>query len=110
MPPEGSTKAGRILPGRPCLNRGSRVAEVGFEPRTFRSGNIDKPPRNADGYGVTQRPSNDGAQARHETQNKSRKKLESLSSAVEVGIYWPEGLWFEPNPGISTAPAWITRR
>ncbi|KER32172.1 hypothetical protein T265_01783 [Opisthorchis viverrini] len=35
MPPEGSTRAG-ILPGCPSLDRGSRVAEVGFEPRTFR--------------------------------------------------------------------------
>ncbi|KAG5452972.1 hypothetical protein CSKR_111792 [Clonorchis sinensis] len=34
MPPEGSTRAG-ILPGCPSLNRGSREAEVGFEPRTF---------------------------------------------------------------------------
>ncbi|KER19369.1 hypothetical protein T265_11835 [Opisthorchis viverrini] len=38
MPPEGSTRA-RILPGRPSLDRRSRVAEVGFEPRTFRSVN-----------------------------------------------------------------------
>ncbi|KER24056.1 hypothetical protein T265_08188 [Opisthorchis viverrini] len=36
MPPEGSTRAG-ILPGCPSLDRGSRVAEVGFEPRTFRT-------------------------------------------------------------------------
>ncbi|KAG5454672.1 hypothetical protein CSKR_104954 [Clonorchis sinensis] len=36
MPPEGSTRAG-ILPGCPSLDRGSREAEVGFEPRTFRS-------------------------------------------------------------------------
>ncbi|KER24221.1 hypothetical protein T265_08067 [Opisthorchis viverrini] len=36
MPPEGSTRAG-ILPGCPSLDRGSRVAEVGFKPRTFRS-------------------------------------------------------------------------
>ncbi|KER24145.1 hypothetical protein T265_08133 [Opisthorchis viverrini] len=36
MPPEGSTRAG-ILSGCPSLDRGSRVAEVGFEPRTFRS-------------------------------------------------------------------------
>ncbi|KAG5445894.1 hypothetical protein CSKR_109643 [Clonorchis sinensis] len=35
MPPEGSTRAG-ILPGCPSLDRGSREAEVGFEPRTFR--------------------------------------------------------------------------
>ncbi|KER20313.1 hypothetical protein T265_11120 [Opisthorchis viverrini] len=34
MPPEGSTRAW-ILPGCPSLNRGSREAEVGFEPRTF---------------------------------------------------------------------------
>ncbi|KER33543.1 hypothetical protein T265_00652 [Opisthorchis viverrini] len=38
MPPEGSTRAG-ILSGCPSLDRGSRVAEVGFEPRTFRSVN-----------------------------------------------------------------------
>ncbi|KER25979.1 hypothetical protein T265_06674 [Opisthorchis viverrini] len=31
MPQEGSTRAG-ILPGCPSLDRGSRVAEVGFEP------------------------------------------------------------------------------
>ncbi|KAG5441639.1 Guanine nucleotide-binding protein subunit alpha-11 [Clonorchis sinensis] len=37
-PPEGSTRA-RILPGCPSLDRGSREAEVGFEPRTFRSVN-----------------------------------------------------------------------
>ncbi|KER19489.1 hypothetical protein T265_11748 [Opisthorchis viverrini] len=35
MPPEGRTRAG-ILPGCPSLDRVSRVAEVGFEPRTFR--------------------------------------------------------------------------
>ncbi|KER24516.1 hypothetical protein T265_07830 [Opisthorchis viverrini] len=35
MPSEGSTRAG-ILPGCPSLDRGSRVAEVGPEPRTFR--------------------------------------------------------------------------
>ncbi|KER26578.1 hypothetical protein T265_06221 [Opisthorchis viverrini] len=35
MPSEGSTRTG-ILPGRTSLDRGSRVAEVGFEPRTFR--------------------------------------------------------------------------
>ncbi|KER25194.1 hypothetical protein T265_07298 [Opisthorchis viverrini] len=38
VPPEGSTRAG-ILPGCPSLDRGSRKAEVGFEPRTFRSVN-----------------------------------------------------------------------
>ncbi|KAG5452728.1 hypothetical protein CSKR_102158 [Clonorchis sinensis] len=38
MPPEGSTRAG-ILPGCPSLDRGSREAEVGFEPQTFRSVN-----------------------------------------------------------------------
>ncbi|KER33471.1 hypothetical protein T265_00588 [Opisthorchis viverrini] len=38
MPPEGSTRVG-ILPGCPSLDRGSRVAEVGFEPRAFRSVN-----------------------------------------------------------------------
>ncbi|KER32681.1 hypothetical protein T265_12775, partial [Opisthorchis viverrini] len=38
MPHEGGTRAG-ILSGRPSLDRGSRVAEVGFEPRTFRSVN-----------------------------------------------------------------------
>ncbi|KER22533.1 hypothetical protein T265_09398 [Opisthorchis viverrini] len=38
MPPEESTRA-RILPGCPSLDRGSRVAEVEFEPRTFRSVN-----------------------------------------------------------------------
>ncbi|KER33464.1 hypothetical protein T265_00583 [Opisthorchis viverrini] len=32
---EGSTRVG-ILPGCPSLDRGSREAEVGFEPRTFR--------------------------------------------------------------------------
>ncbi|KAG5452240.1 hypothetical protein CSKR_112514 [Clonorchis sinensis] len=36
MPPEGTTRAG-ILPGCPSLDRGSREAEVGFEPWTFRS-------------------------------------------------------------------------
>ncbi|KAG5443707.1 Protein f37c4.5 [Clonorchis sinensis] len=36
MPPEGSTRA-EILPGCPSLDRGIREAEVGFEPRTFRS-------------------------------------------------------------------------
>ncbi|KER28900.1 hypothetical protein T265_04364 [Opisthorchis viverrini] len=36
MPPGGSTRAG-ILPGCPSLDRGSRVPNVGFEPRTFRS-------------------------------------------------------------------------
>ncbi|KER24231.1 hypothetical protein T265_08074 [Opisthorchis viverrini] len=35
MPPKGWTKA-RILSGCPSLDRGSREAEVGFEPRTFR--------------------------------------------------------------------------
>ncbi|KAG5442240.1 hypothetical protein CSKR_100176 [Clonorchis sinensis] len=35
MPPEGSTRAG-ILPACPSLDRVSREAEVGFEPRTFR--------------------------------------------------------------------------
>ncbi|KAG5447023.1 hypothetical protein CSKR_108873 [Clonorchis sinensis] len=38
MLPEGSTRA-EILPGCPSLDRGSREAEVGFEPRTFRSVN-----------------------------------------------------------------------
>ncbi|KER20449.1 hypothetical protein T265_11011 [Opisthorchis viverrini] len=38
MPPEGCTRAG-ILPGCPSLDRGSREAEVGFEPQTFRSVN-----------------------------------------------------------------------
>ncbi|KER23380.1 LOW QUALITY PROTEIN: hypothetical protein T265_14651, partial [Opisthorchis viverrini] len=38
MPPEGSTRA-RILPGCASLDRGIRVAEVGFEPPTFRSVN-----------------------------------------------------------------------
>ncbi|KAG5453453.1 hypothetical protein CSKR_100533 [Clonorchis sinensis] len=37
MPPEGSTRAG-ILPGCPSLDRGSREAELGFEPWTFRLG------------------------------------------------------------------------
>ncbi|KAG5453153.1 hypothetical protein CSKR_106980 [Clonorchis sinensis] len=36
MPPEGSARAG-ILPGCPSLDRGSREAQVGFEPWTFRS-------------------------------------------------------------------------
>ncbi|KER24176.1 hypothetical protein T265_08112 [Opisthorchis viverrini] len=36
MPHEGSTRAG-ILPSCPSLDRGSREAEVGFKPRTFRS-------------------------------------------------------------------------
>ncbi|KAG5443303.1 hypothetical protein CSKR_109065 [Clonorchis sinensis] len=39
MPPEGSTRAG-ILPGCPGLDRGSREAEVGIEPRTLRSERI----------------------------------------------------------------------
>ncbi|KER25978.1 hypothetical protein T265_14094, partial [Opisthorchis viverrini] len=34
VPPEGSTRA-EILPRYPSLDRGSRGAEVGFEPRTF---------------------------------------------------------------------------
>ncbi|KER22850.1 hypothetical protein T265_09126 [Opisthorchis viverrini] len=38
MPPEGCTRVG-ILPGCPSLDRGSREAEVGFEPWTFRSVN-----------------------------------------------------------------------
>ncbi|KER31378.1 hypothetical protein T265_02423 [Opisthorchis viverrini] len=38
MPPEGSMRAG-ILSGCPSLDRGSREAEVGFEPWTFRSVN-----------------------------------------------------------------------
>ncbi|KER22520.1 hypothetical protein T265_14830, partial [Opisthorchis viverrini] len=38
MPPEGCTRAG-ILPGCPSLDNGSREAEVGLEPRTFRSVN-----------------------------------------------------------------------
>ncbi|KER24472.1 hypothetical protein T265_07842 [Opisthorchis viverrini] len=38
MPPEGSTRV-RILRGRPSLDRGSREAEVGCEPRTFQSVN-----------------------------------------------------------------------
>ncbi|KAG5449382.1 hypothetical protein CSKR_101173 [Clonorchis sinensis] len=38
MPPEGGTRAG-MLPGCPSLDRGSREAEFGFEPRTFRSVN-----------------------------------------------------------------------
>ncbi|KER27408.1 hypothetical protein T265_05516 [Opisthorchis viverrini] len=33
MPPEGSTRA-EILPGCPSLDKGSREAEVGFEPRS----------------------------------------------------------------------------
>ncbi|KER27728.1 hypothetical protein T265_05287 [Opisthorchis viverrini] len=36
IPPEGSTRTG-ILPGSPSLDKRSRDAEVGFEPRTFRS-------------------------------------------------------------------------
>ncbi|KAG5454334.1 Trafficking kinesin-binding protein 1, partial [Clonorchis sinensis] len=36
MPPEGSKRAG-IVSGCPSINRGSRDAEVGLEPRTFRS-------------------------------------------------------------------------
>ncbi|KER27632.1 hypothetical protein T265_05351 [Opisthorchis viverrini] len=36
MPPEGCTGAA-ILPGCPNLDRGSRGAEVGLEPRTFRT-------------------------------------------------------------------------
>ncbi|KER26428.1 hypothetical protein T265_06342 [Opisthorchis viverrini] len=36
MPHEGGTRA-RILPGSPSLDRGSREAEVEFEPRTFRN-------------------------------------------------------------------------
>ncbi|KER28727.1 hypothetical protein T265_13525, partial [Opisthorchis viverrini] len=36
MPPEGSTRAG-ILAGCPSIDRGSRKAEVGFEPWNFRS-------------------------------------------------------------------------
>ncbi|KAG5446464.1 hypothetical protein CSKR_105821, partial [Clonorchis sinensis] len=36
MPSEGSTRVG-ILPGCPSPPRGSREAESGFEPRTFRS-------------------------------------------------------------------------
>ncbi|KER24341.1 hypothetical protein T265_07980 [Opisthorchis viverrini] len=36
MPHEGGMRAG-ILPGRPSPDRGFQVAEVGFEPRTFRS-------------------------------------------------------------------------
>ncbi|KAG5452329.1 hypothetical protein CSKR_112798 [Clonorchis sinensis] len=36
VPPEGSTRAA-ILPGCASLDRGSREAEVGFEPQTFRS-------------------------------------------------------------------------
>ncbi|KER28298.1 hypothetical protein T265_04830 [Opisthorchis viverrini] len=40
MLPEGTTRAG-ILPGCPSLDRGSREAEVGFEPRSFRSANIE---------------------------------------------------------------------
>ncbi|KAG5455056.1 hypothetical protein CSKR_109927 [Clonorchis sinensis] len=43
MPPEGCTRAG-ILPGCPSLDRGSRDAEVGFEPRTFRSAPYDESP------------------------------------------------------------------
>ncbi|KER31787.1 hypothetical protein T265_02019 [Opisthorchis viverrini] len=35
-PPEGSTRVG-ILPVRPSLDRGSREAEVRFEPRPFRA-------------------------------------------------------------------------
>ncbi|KER28782.1 hypothetical protein T265_04473 [Opisthorchis viverrini] len=38
MPQEGGTRDG-ILSGRPNIDRESRVAEVGFEPRTFRSVN-----------------------------------------------------------------------
>ncbi|KER21542.1 hypothetical protein T265_10164 [Opisthorchis viverrini] len=38
MPPKGSTRAG-ILPGYPSVDRESREAEVGFEPRTFWSVN-----------------------------------------------------------------------
>ncbi|KAG5454002.1 hypothetical protein CSKR_102085 [Clonorchis sinensis] len=38
MPPEGCTRA-EILPGCPSLDRESREAEVGFEPRTVRSVN-----------------------------------------------------------------------
>ncbi|KER26481.1 hypothetical protein T265_06272 [Opisthorchis viverrini] len=54
MPPEGSTRAG-ILPGCPSLGRGSRVAEVGFEPRTFgsvnsRSNHLDHLAPNLDRY------------------------------------------------------------
>ncbi|KER26350.1 hypothetical protein T265_06395 [Opisthorchis viverrini] len=57
MLPEGCTRAG-ILPGCPSLDRGSREAEVGFEPRTFRSVNsrsnhlrhLAPPPRNKERY------------------------------------------------------------
>ncbi|KER27050.1 LOW QUALITY PROTEIN: hypothetical protein T265_13876 [Opisthorchis viverrini] len=38
MPPEGNTRVEK-LSGCPSLDRGSRGAEVGFEPRTFRSVN-----------------------------------------------------------------------
>ncbi|KER24388.1 hypothetical protein T265_07945 [Opisthorchis viverrini] len=38
IPQEGGTRA-VILPGCPSLDRGCREAEVGFEPRTFRSVN-----------------------------------------------------------------------
>ncbi|KER26764.1 hypothetical protein T265_06046 [Opisthorchis viverrini] len=36
QPPEGKTRAG-ILPGCPSLDRESRDAEVGFEPRSFQT-------------------------------------------------------------------------
>ncbi|KAG5446775.1 Nuclear speckle splicing regulatory protein 1 [Clonorchis sinensis] len=39
VPPEGSTGA-EILPGCPSLDRGSREAEVRFEPRTLQSVNL----------------------------------------------------------------------
>ncbi|KER28759.1 hypothetical protein T265_04454 [Opisthorchis viverrini] len=42
MPPEGNTRAG-ILPGCPSVDRGSQVAEVGFEPRTFRCNTFPMP-------------------------------------------------------------------
>ncbi|KER32416.1 hypothetical protein T265_01472 [Opisthorchis viverrini] len=38
VPHEGCTRAA-VLPGCPSLDRGSREAEFGFEPRTFRSVN-----------------------------------------------------------------------
>ncbi|KAG5455047.1 hypothetical protein CSKR_100956 [Clonorchis sinensis] len=94
MPPEGCTRA-RILPGCPSLDRGSRKAEVGFEPRTFRS--------------VNSRSNHLGHLAPSQINYGCTFLVMTIpihyhlpvyardGSVVNGRTYWPEGPWFEPS-------------
>ncbi|KAG5450060.1 hypothetical protein CSKR_113375, partial [Clonorchis sinensis] len=104
MPPEGCTRAG-ILRGCPSLDRGSREAEVGFEPRTFRSVNSRY---NQLGHLAPRtlvlplsrlgQPGSIpalllplcGMSARH-------RKVRQEDSVVRERTYWPGSPWFEPD-------------